>query len=87
MKRLVAFLLALSALLSCIFITVQLWERLHKEEESYATNVNDVVRRIVTNKSVYVEGEPILVTAWSSNPMDMVIIAPVNESSARNRWY
>ena len=87
MKRLVAFILVLSSLLSCIFIAVQLSDRLHKEEESYATNVNVGVHRIVTDKSVYVEGEPILVTAWSPNSTDKVNIAPLSAVVASIRWY
>lgn len=79
-------ILVLVEIVSMLLLACSIASRFQREDESYATNVSSD-RRIVTDKTVYVEGEPIMVTAWSPNPMDMVVITPVDESTARVRWY
>ena len=86
MKRALALILVLVEIVSMVLLACSIASRFSREEESYAIN-DSIERRIVTDKAVYVEGEPIMVTAWSPHPMDMVIITPVDENTTRVRWY
>ena len=84
MKRAIALILVLVEIVTCLLFAYSITNRLQGEEESYATNVS-VGRRIVTDKTVYVEGEPIMVTAWSPNPTDLVSIGIVGDRPDRIR--
>jgi len=69
-----------------VLLACSIASRFQREDESYATNVS-IEHRILTDKTEYVEGEPIMVTAWSSTPTDMVVIAPTSNMSRKIRWY
>ena len=85
MKRALALILVLVEIVTMVLFACSISNQV-KEKESKVTKVS-IDRRIITDKTVYVEGEPILVTAWSPDPMDMVVITPVDESTERVRWY
>ena len=76
-------ILVLVEILSCAFLAVSVASRLQKDD-SYIRNDGEI-RRIITDKSVYVEGEPIMVTAWSPNPTDLVSIGLIDAVPARIR--
>ena len=86
MKRALALILVLVEIVSMVLLACSIASRFQREDESYATNVSSD-RRIITDKTVYVEGESIMVTAWSPNIEDMVIICPKNNGPQRIRWY
>lgn len=87
LRKILCCALALLSIFSTIVFAVEANRWFHPQDTSKAVERVGDIRRLITGKTTYEEGEPIMVTAWSTNEAEKIVLYYIDEYGVYDmRW-